>query len=212
VAALPLPPETLELVDAGPAPALIAGADRSSVVVLGSRGHGRVSGALTGSVSQHVAINAPCSVVVVREQSSPESKRVVVGVDASEGGGPALRFAFEHAERTGAELTAVHVLQTWAAGPPYASRYVSDRFAHTVAQAEPLIDQALSADALKHPSVVVDRQVVAGSVGRVLSDASEEASLLVVGSRGRGAFASMLLGSVALSVLHHARCPVVIAR
>ena len=212
VAAVPLPPESLELVDAGPAPALIAGADRSSLIVLGSRGHGRVAGALTGSVSQHVAINAPCTVVVVREQSSPEAKRIVVGVDASEGGEPALRFAFEHAERTGASLTALHVLPTWAAGPPYATRYVSDRFAHAISEAEPMIDQALAAEARKHSSVLVDRQVVAGSVGRVLSDASEEASLVVVGSRGRGAFASMMLGSVAMTVLHQARCPVVVAR
>lgn len=212
VAAVPLPRESLELVDAGPAPALIAGADRSSVIVVGSRGHGRVSGALSGSVTGHVARHAPCTVVVVREQSSPEATRVVVGVDASEGAEPALRFAFEHAERSGAPLTALHVLQTWAPGPPYASRFVSDRFTHALAEAEPMIDRALEAHASRHPSVPVERQVVAGTVGRVLSDASEEAALLVVGSRGRGAFASMLLGSVAQSVLHHAHCPVVVAR
>ncbi len=212
VAAAPLPADTLELVDAAAAPALIAGADPTSTIVLGSRGHGRLSSALSGSVSQHVAVHAPCTVVVVREQSSPEEKRVVVGVDASEGSGPAMRFAFEHAERTGAPLTALHVLQTWAPGPPYASRYVSDRFAGQIAAAEPVIDQALAADARKHPSVDLDRQIVAGSAGRVLSDASEEAALVVVGARGRGAFASMLLGSVGQSVLHHARCPVVIAR
>nr|WP_281380974.1 universal stress protein [Nocardioides panaciterrulae] len=123
-----------------------------------------------------------------------------------------MRFAFEHAERTGAPLTALHVLQTWAPGPPYASRYVSDRFARQLSEAEPLIDEALAADARAHPSVDLDRQVVAGSVGRVLSDASEQAGLLVVGARGRGAFAAMLLGSVGQAVLHHARCPVVIAR
>ena len=55
VAALSLPDDALSFVDAGPAPALIVDADSTSMVVLGSRGHGRVAGALTGSVSQHVA-------------------------------------------------------------------------------------------------------------------------------------------------------------
>ena len=207
-----LPADALDLVDAGPAPALIVGAEASSLIVLGSRGHGRMAGTFMGSVSQHVAMHAPCSVVVVREQSSPEETRVVVGIDASEGCEPALRFAFHHAERTGAPLTALHVLQTWAPGPPYASRYVSDRFANAVTETEPLMDETLAAEVRDHPSVAVERQVVAGSVGQVLSDASEHAGLLVVGSRGRGAFASMLLGSTSQAVLRHARCPVVVAR
>lgn len=212
VAALEAGEDVLEVVDAGPSAALVAAARPGSVVVLGSRGHGRVAGTLVGSVTQHVTHHAPCTVVVVREQSNPAATAVVVGVDASEDCRPALALAFEHAERTSAPLTALHVLQAWTPGPPYASRYVGDRFARTLAAAEPVIDEFLAGDARLHPGVEVDRQIVAGSVGRVLSDASEQAALLVVGSRGRGAFERMLLGSVGQHVLHHARCPVAIVR
>ena len=204
--------EALAFVDAGPAPALILDADPTSVIVLGSRGHGRLAGALAGSVTQHVAYHAPCTVVVVREQSSPEETRVVVGVDGSEGAKPALEFAFAYAERTAAPLTALHVLQTLSPGPPYASRYVGDRYARELGNAEPIIDKSLAEDAGRHPGVDVIREIVAGSTSRVLCDASERAALLVVGSRGRGAFKSLLLGSVGQTVLHRARCPVVIAR
>lgn len=204
--------EALAFVDAGPAPALILDADPTSVIVLGSRGHGRLAGALAGSVTQHVAYHAPCTVVVVREQSSPEETRVVVGVDGSEGAKPALEFAFAYAERTAAPLTALHVLQTLSPGPPYASRFVGDRYARELGNAEPIIEKSLAEDAGRHPGVDVSREIVAGSTGRVLCDASERAALLVVGSRGRGAFKSLLLGSVGQTVLHRARCPVVIAR
>jgi nucleotide-binding universal stress UspA family protein len=212
VAAAGLGEDAVDMVDAGPAPAVIVAADPSSVIVLGSRGHGRIAGALAGSVTQHVTYHAPCTVVVVREQSNPDARRVVVGVDGSEECKPALDFAFAYADRTNAPLTAVHVLHTLAPGPPYASRYVGDRYAGELSKAEPIIDEFLSVHVRKHPGVEVSREIVAGSTGRVLCDASEQAALLVVGSRGRGAFQSLLLGSVGQAVLHNARCPVVIAR
>lgn len=210
--AVALDEDGLTFVDAGPAPALIVDADPTSVIVLGSRGHGRVAGALIGSVTQHVAYHAPCTVVVVREQSNPEETRVVVGVDGSEDCKPALAFAFAYAERAAAPLTALHVLQTLSPGPPYASRYVGDRYARELGKAEPIIEESLAEDVRRHPGVDLSREIVAGSIGRVLCDASEQAALLVVGSRGRGAFQSLLLGSVGQTVLHRARCPVVIAR
>lgn len=212
VAAVQLDDVELESVEAGPAPALILATDPSCVIVLGSRGHGRLAGALVGSVSQHVTQHAPCPVVVVREQSNPEENRVVVGVDGSSGCEPALEFAFDYADSYGVPLTAIHVLQTLSPGPPYASRYVSDRFATEISHAEPIITEALARHVEEHPHVAMSREIVAGSVGRVLADASEQAALLVVGSRGRGAFTSLLLGSVGHAVLHNARCPVVIAR
>jgi nucleotide-binding universal stress UspA family protein len=64
----------------------------------------------------------------------------------------------------------------------------------------------------KYPAVDVVPEVVPGHPGEVLANASERAALVVVGSRGRSAFAGMMLGSVSQEVLHRARCPVVIAR
>jgi len=212
VAGLDLGDVDLVTVEAGPAPALIMGVDHSSVLVLGSRGHGRVADAFVGSVSQHVTRHAPCPVVVVRESSNPDAKRVVVGVDGSVGAEPALEFAFDFAGSFLAPLTAIHVLQSTSPGPPYASRFVSDWYTRAVSAVEPVVGESLAKYAEKFPDVEVTREVVAGTVGRVLSDASEQAALLVVGSRGRGAFTSLLLGSVGQSVLNHARCPVVVAR
>jgi nucleotide-binding universal stress UspA family protein len=58
----------------------------------------------------------------------------------------------------------------------------------------------------------VTREAIPVHPARVLADASEHAALIVVGSRGHGEFAGLLLGSVSQSVLHHARCPVAIVR
>lgn len=202
----------LDVVKAAPVPALIVDADHASLIVVGSQGHGRVASMFVGSVSQHVARHAPCPVVVVREQADPDTSRVVVGVDASSGGEPALELAFDYAALKHLPVTAIHVLESMAPGPPYASRYVGDRYGHELSKAEPVIRESVGRYVDKFPELEVQHEIVAGSVGRVLSDASEHAALLVVGSRGRGAFESMLLGSVGQSVLHHARCPVVIAR
>ena len=202
----------LETVEAGPAVALIMAASPSSVIVLGSRGRGRLSSAFVGSVTQHVTQHAPCPVVVVRVQSNPDEKRVVVGVDASAGSEPALEFAFDYADTYGAPLTAIHVLQSHTMGPGYANRVVDDRFAGEISRAKPVITEALSKHAEAHPTVALSEEIVVGSVGRVLADASEQAALLAVGATGRGAFKSLLLGSAGHAVLQHARCPVVIAR
>jgi nucleotide-binding universal stress UspA family protein len=212
VAATGLDKIELDVVKAAPVPALILDAEHSSLVVVGSRGHGRVASMFVGSVSQHVARYAPCSVVVVRDQADPEATRVVVGVDASTGAEPALELAFDYAALKHLPVAAVHVLESMAPGPPYASRYVGDRHAGEISKVEPVIRESVGRHVDKFPEVEVRHEIVVGTVGRVLSDASEHAVLLVVGSRGRGAFASMLLGSVGQSVLQHARCPVVIAR
>ena len=202
----------LDIVKAAPVPSLIVDADHSSLIVVGSQGHGRVASVFVGSVSQHVARHAPCPVVVVREQADPDATRVVVGVDASAGGEPALEFAFDYAAMKHLPVTAIHVHESLASGPAYASRYLADRSGRELSKAEPVIREAVGRYVDKFPEIEVQHEIVAGMVGRVLSDASEHAALVVVGSRGRGAFESMLLGSVGQSVLAHARCPVVIAR
>jgi nucleotide-binding universal stress UspA family protein len=203
VAALELDDATLELSHYPPAPAILDEADETSVIVLGSRGHSRLASVFVGSVSQHIAQHAPCTVVVVREPSDPAANTVVVGTDASAGCRPALELGLDYA--------AAH-------GMPVRALYVSE-FAHlpegqdeSLAAAEPLIADAIKPYAEKHPDLTVHRDLVAGSPSRTLADASEHAALLVVGSRGRGAFESMLLGSVGQAMLHHARCTVAIAR
>jgi nucleotide-binding universal stress UspA family protein len=204
---------SIDTVDQPPAPALISASADAQLVVIGARGHGAVYGLLMGSVSQHVARHASCPVVVVRRPRSPESDRVVVGVDGSSHGRAALRFGFEHVTRYGGTLTVLAV-SSYAAliegsalfgyGRPYPADYRSDIRAW--------LDEELRELRTDYPSVEVTTEVAVGSPGRLLADASRAASLVVVGSRGRGEFAGLLLGSTSTTVLHHAECPVAVVR
>jgi nucleotide-binding universal stress UspA family protein len=203
----------VDTVDQAPAPALIAASADAQLLVLGARGHGAVYGLLMGSVSQHVARHASCPVVVVRRPHSPESDRVVVGVDGSEHGRAALRFAFEHVDQYGGTLTVLAV-SSYAAmiegsalfgyGRAYPADYRSE--------IRSWLHEELRELRAEYPSVEATTEVAVGSPARLLADASRAASLVVVGSRGRGEFAGLLLGSTSTSVLHHAECPVAVVR
>jgi len=187
-------------------------ADESSVIVLGSRGHGRLASAFVGSVSQHIAQHAPCTVVAVREASDPRQDTVLVGVDGSDGCRPALDFAFEHASRTGAPVTALYVSESLRGRLGRAREEAVSPEDTDLTAAEPVVAETLRPYTEKYPDVSVHRELTYGSAVRSLADASEHAALIVVGSRGRGAFESLLLGSIGQGLLHHAHCPVVIAR
>jgi len=181
--------------------------------VVGARGHGAVTGLLLGSVSQHVSRHAPCPVVVVREQADPKARRIVVGVDGSPSGDNAIGFAFDAASRNEAPLVAIHawhdVTASRVVGPSYAALA---NVAERIAAGERLLAEALAGWAEKYPDVTVTREAIPVHPARVLADATEHAALVVVGSRGRGEFTGLLLGSVSQAVLHHARCPVAVAR
>jgi nucleotide-binding universal stress UspA family protein len=203
---------SLEVSQYAPTPAILDEADESSVVVMGSRGHGRLAEAFVGSVSQHIAHHAPCTVVVVREPSSPEADSVVVGVDGSAGCVPALDFAFDYASRKHAPVRAMYVSEHTLARLGRTQERPMTEADEELAGAEPVIAEALKPYVEKYSDVTVTRELLTGSVVRSLADASEHAALVVVGSRGRGAFESLLLGSVGQGLLHHSRCPVAIAR
>ena len=134
---------------------------------------------------------------------------IVVGVDHSEGAKAALRFALEEARFRQASLRAVHAM---ARSVSYGLRWLVD------VSADPSrgrgswssnVDQRCRADG---DDVEIERRVVEGAPGAVLVDESRDADLLVVGSRGHGGFAGLLLGSVSQQCAHHAECPVVIVR
>ncbi len=136
-----------------------------------------------------------------------EIKQIVVGVDGSEGSLRALAWAAGEAEHHGAKLRAV---RSWAPmmpglGPGY-----------SVAAGPGFDEQEFAARRLQEILGEADSDaeavVVEGRAAKVLIDQSGEADLLVVGSRGHGGFAGMLIGSVSQHASAHSECPVVVIR
>jgi nucleotide-binding universal stress UspA family protein len=192
--------------------ALLRLAEDAHMVVLGARGHVALAGKLIGSVSQHLGRHAECPVVVVRERHDTKATRIVVGHDYSPGSERALDYAFDAAARTGAPLMVVHGWRHSRADTTGVVPALAPDFADESEAKQAELRDALAGWIDKHPGVDVQWEAIPSHPTRVLTDASEHAALVVVGSRGRGAFAGMLLGSVSIGVLHLAHCPVAIAR
>ena len=193
-------------------PELLDAAVGAEMLVVGSGGHGLLTGTVNGSVSQHVARHAGCPVVVVRPPRSTAPNRVVVGVDGSPESEHALRFGCDHARRTGAEVTAIHGFTSLRAQLVGFAGDGSEVPEELTGRAEQLLEDACLAVRADFPDVVLQTEAIPVRAGQVLVDASKSAALVVVGSRGRDAFAELLLGSVSQHVLHHARCPVAVVR
>jgi nucleotide-binding universal stress UspA family protein len=196
----------IELAALPPAQALIEASARAASVAVGARGHSLLSGVVLGSVSQHVTRHSSCPVIVVRAPYDPDADRVVVGVDGSTGSRKALEFAFEHASRNAVPVTAVHAWRNAGRGRG------GESLVEEIRAAERILSEALAGFANQYPDVKVTSDAVPVAPSRVLADASQSAALVVVGSRGLGAFAGLLLGSVSQSVLHHAQCTVAVVR
>ncbi|MFE7890293.1 universal stress protein [Streptomyces sp. NPDC057412] len=191
---------THEVVHGGAVEVLTAESRTADLLVVGARGVGGFVGMLLGSTAVSLAAHAQCPVLVIRGEPH-ESGPVVVAVDGSPQGERALEFAVAEADLRGAELLAVHVWQ-----PDYAPAGTR------VEAAERLLALAVAGFAERYPDVVVRQQVLSGEPREMLIEASRNAQLVVVGARGRGGFAGLLLGSVSQAVLHHAHCPVTVVR
>lgn len=185
------------------------------MVVLGSRGLGGFTGLFVGSASVAVAAHAHCPVVVIRD-GDPErwpGKPVMVGVDDSPGAQLAVSFAIEEAAVRGVGLVAVRAWTPPAQVPWRSDVRTHDRDAAQLESVEAaLLTAAVQVWADRYPSVPVTTRLVPGEARRALSATSQDAQLMVVGSRGRGGFAGLVLGSVSQYLLQHSHCPVVVAR
>jgi nucleotide-binding universal stress UspA family protein len=138
---------------------------------------------------------------------------IVVGIDQSEGARAALRFALEEAKLRQATLRVVHAWQYGTIGAPgLEGSYpaVGGDVKELRAAAETTLDATLRESIPDTEKVEIERRAVEGRPAAVLVDESRSADLLVVGSRGHGGFAGLLLGSVSQQCAHHATCPVVI--
>ena len=198
-----------------PAAELLQLAADAEEVVVGSHGTGQFGRLLIGSVGSRVAEHAPCPAVVVRGERT--DGRVVVGLDSSPHSESALEYGFGYADAHGLPLVALHVYTVGAfvypvppyPVPPYPVVEEMDRIRAEVLRTA---EHSLGKWTEKYPDVDVRIEVAEGPAAHELVDASRTAGLLVVGTRGHGGLAGMLLGSVSHAVLRHAHCPVVIAR
>ena len=189
--------------------ALLETAKGADLLVVGSRGHGGFTGLLLGSVSNQCVHHAPCPVTVVRETvDSSTHTRIVVGVDGSACGHEALTWAIAEAAARQQPLVA---LAAWSwldqpgkFDPDYGEKDVK-------AMAEAAVARALG-EVRGGSDLDIEIRPVNDLPARALIEASSEASLLVVGSRGLGGFKGLLLGSVSNNTVHHAHCPVVVVR
>lgn len=138
---------------------------------------------------------------------------IVVGVDHSEGAKAALRFALEEATLRQATLRVVHAWQYAYIGATGFEGYypaLAGDIKELRDVAEKDLDATLRESIPETGTVKVERRVVEDRPAAALVEESRGADMVVVGSRGRGGFTGLLLGSVSQQVAHHAACPVVI--
>ncbi|WP_280404518.1 universal stress protein [Nocardia brasiliensis] len=192
-------------------PMLIERSAHASMLVVGSRGMGAFQRGLLGSVSTATTHHAHCPVAVIHQISAIDAVSatlpVLVGVDGTANSVPALELAFEEASQRKVGLTALHAwsdvssLDLPVAGWDGAQD-----------SAEAILAESLAGYAERYPDVAVRRIVKADRPVRSLLDESANAQLVVVGSHGRGGFASMLLGSTSNALLHSVEAPMIVVR
>ena len=145
----------------------------------------------------------------VKMTTTETAPRIVVGVDGSPDSLTALEWAARQAELTSAAL---EVVATWEWPNTYGVPFSLPAEYDPDADARRILEDAVVPVHAAHPSVTIRANAVKGPPAPTLVDLSRGAALLVVGSRGHGEFAGMLIGSVSNHCASHAHCTVVVVR
>jgi len=136
-------------------------------------------------------------------------QRIVVGIDGSAPSKAALRWAIRQAKLTDAT---VHAVMAWRYPSAYGLGPIAGSEVDLEASARKELIEVLNEVSALDPDVPIHPTVTQGHAAEVLVRAAKEADLLVVGSRGHGAFASTMIGSVSINCVLHAHCPVLVLR
>ena len=134
-------------------------------------------------------------------------ERIVVGVDGSDNANAAVRWAAHEAALRGASLTVLHVWQLLTVPLGYVTEDALDAIA---AGAQQVLNAAVEEARTEAPEIEVEGKLVQGSPPATMLAEAKGAAMLVVGRRGHGGFAGLLLGSVSNQMVHHPPCPVVV--
>jgi nucleotide-binding universal stress UspA family protein len=171
----------------------------ASMLVVGSRGRGAFAAMVLGSVSRYTATNAPCPVVVVRDQTPAPHRQIGVGIRDADTSADTLAFAFEEAALRKANLTAIYA---------WHSRFTTHGIPDFAESAAEQLTALLASWRDKYPGVEVSQHVVQGHPGRVLAGLSAQSDLIVVGRHDPNAPGPQGAGTVTHALLNHAHGPV----
>jgi len=200
-----------ELSEANPAKTLIALSESAHLVVIGAT-RGVATLAHLGSTLLAVAGHGHGAIVVVRGTGQPTHRNgpVVVGADGSSVGEAALGAAFAEASERNAELVTAHSWSDLTFGEYAGNSYLEIPIVDLEIAEHALLAERLAGWQEKYPDVTVTRKVSVAGPREQLAHWSKSAQLLVVGSRGRGGFRGLLLGSTSSWLVQNADCPVMV--
>ena len=204
-----LPDVHTETLNSSVVPTLVHASEGTQMIVVGSRGTGALGRLLLGSVSTGLVHHASCPVAVIRPEpaSSDRDAPVLLGIDGSPASEAATALAFDEASRRGVGLVALHAWSDVAVFP-----ILGMDWREYESQGHEVLGERLAGWQEQYPDVGVQRRLVCDQPARWLIRESEHAQLVVVGSRGRGGFASTWLGSVGSAVAQSADIPVLVVR
>jgi nucleotide-binding universal stress UspA family protein len=209
VSASQLPDVHTETLNSSVVPTLVRASENKQMIVVGSRGSGALGRLLLGSVSTGLVHHASCPVAVIRPEpeSSYRDAPVLLGIDGSPASEAATALAFDEASRRGVELVALHAWSDVAVFPMLGMDWHEYE-----SQGQEILSERLAGWQEQYPDVSVERRLVCDQPARWLTRESQHAQLVVVGSRGRGGFASTWLGSVSNAVAQSVNVPVLVVR
>ncbi len=199
-----------EMVYSSVVPTLVDASKDAWMIVAGSQGLGALGRLLLGSVTTALTHHAHCPVAVIHSDGSvaPDSNALVLlGIDGSPASEAATALAFDEASRRGVGLLALHAWSDVGVFPMLGMDWRDSEL-----KGHEILAERLAGWQAQYPDVHVERLIFCDKPSRWLLQESERAQLVVVGSRGRGGFAGMLLGSVGSAVAQSATVPVIVVR